>query len=57
MRNITLDFETAMDILKNIYFDDEDKFVGAAIFVAEAFDMSVDSVLEEMYEQREAFMR
>lgn len=47
MHNI-LDFETAMDILKNIFFDDEDKFVGATIFIAEAFDMSVDSVLEQV---------
>ena len=47
MNNI-LDFETAINLLKTIPFGDSDKFVGAMMLVAEAFDMSVDSLLEKI---------
>lgn len=46
--NNTLDFETAINLLKSIPFGDSDKFVGAMMLVSEAFDMSVDSLLEKL---------
>ena len=44
-----LDFETALEILKSGIFDDDCSYMGAVLFVGEAFDMSVDSVLEKLY--------
>lgn len=44
--NNTLDFETALEILENTPFGSCDAYMGAVLFVAEAFDMSLDSVLE-----------
>lgn len=44
----TLDFETALKILKSNIFDDDCSYMGAVIFVAEAFDMSIDSLLEHI---------
>ena len=46
--NNKLDFETALEILKRDIFDDDCSYMGAVLFVAEAFDMSVDSVLEKL---------
>jgi hypothetical protein len=46
--NNTLDFETALEILKGNIFDDDCSYMGAVLFVAEAFDMSIDSVLEKL---------
>ena len=46
--NNLLDFETAMEILKSDIFDDDCSYMGAVLFVAEAFDMSVDSLLEKL---------
>ena len=46
--NNKLDFETALEILKSDIFDDDCSYMGAVLFVAEAFDMSVDSVLEKL---------
>ena len=43
-----LDFETALEILKSDIFDDDCSYMGAVMFVAEAFDMSVDSLLEKL---------
>ena len=47
MKN-TLNFETALEILKSDIFDDDCSYMGAIIFVAEAFDMSIDSLLEKL---------
>lgn len=47
MNNI-LDFEMALEILKSNIFDDDCSYMGAVIFVAEAFDMSIDSLLEKL---------
>ena len=44
--NNTLDFETALEILENTPFGDSSAYMGAALFVAEAFDISIDSLLE-----------
>ena len=44
----TLDFETAIEILKSNIFDDDCSYMGAVMFVAEAFDMSIDSLLEKL---------
>lgn len=44
----TLDFETALKILKSNIFDDDCSYMGAVMFVAEAFDMSIDSLLEKL---------
>ena len=44
----TLDFETALEILKSDIFTDDCSYMGAVLFVAEAFDMSVDSLLEKI---------
>lgn len=49
--NNKLDFETAIEILENTPFGDVAKFEGAVIFVAEAFDMSIDSILEILDER------
>lgn len=46
-----LDFETALEILKSNIFDDDCSYMGAVIFVSEAFDMSVDNLLEILFEQ------
>lgn len=46
--NNTLDFETAIDLLKTIPFGDSDKFVGAMMLVSEAFGISIDSLLEKL---------
>ena len=46
--NNTLDFETAINLLKSIPFGDTDKFVGAIMLVSEAFDMSIDSLLDKL---------
>ena len=44
----TLDFETALKILKSNIFDDDCSYMGAVMFVAEAFDMSFDSLLDKL---------
>ena len=44
----TLDFETALKILKSNIFDDDCSYMGAVMFVAEAFDISIDSLLEKL---------
>lgn len=46
--NNTLDFETALKILKSDIFDDDCSYMGAVVFVAEAFDMSIDSLMEKL---------
>lgn len=46
----TLDFETALEILKNPIFTDDLSYMGAVLFISEAFNMSVDSVLEYIEE-------
>ena len=46
--NYKLDFETALEILQSPIFDDDLSYMGAVLFVSEAFNMSVDSVLEKM---------
>ena len=46
--NNKLNFETALKILKSDIFDDDCSYMGAVMFVAEAFDMSIDSLLEEL---------
>jgi hypothetical protein len=46
--NNTLDFETALEILKSNIFDDDCSYMGAVMFVSEAFDMSIDSLLEKL---------
>ena len=43
-----LDFETALEILQSDIFDDDLSYIGAVMFVAEAFGLSVDSVLENI---------
>ena len=43
-----LDFETALEILQNPIFDDYNAYMGAVLFVSEAFNMSIDSVLEHI---------
>jgi hypothetical protein len=43
-----LDFETALEILKSNIFDDDCSYMGAVMFVAEAFDMSIDSLLMKL---------
>lgn len=48
MNNNKLDYETALEILKSDLFDDDCSYMGAVMFVAEAFNMSVDKVLEEL---------
>lgn len=49
----TLDFETALEILKSNIFDDDCSYMGAVMFVAEAFDMSIDSLLMKLYHIKE----
>lgn len=49
MHNL-LDFETACEILKSDIFTDDCSYMGAVLFVAEAFDMSIDSIMEQLYE-------
>ena len=44
--NNKLDFETALEILQNPIFDDDASYMGAVLFVSEAFNLSVDKVLE-----------
>lgn len=46
--NNQLDFETSLEILKSNIFDDDCSYMGAVMFVAEAFDMSIDSLLEKL---------
>ena len=46
--NNKLDFETALEILKSNIFGDDCSYMGAVMFVAEAFDMSIDSLLEKL---------
>ena len=46
--NNKLDFETAMEILKSDIFDDDCSYMGAIMFVADAFDLSIDSLLEKL---------
>jgi hypothetical protein len=43
-----LDFEKALEILKSNIFDDDCSYMGAVMFVAEAFDVSIDSLLEKL---------
>ena len=43
---IKLSFENALKILKDDFFDDDLCYMGAVLFVAIAFRMSVDKVLE-----------
>lgn len=43
-----LDFETALEILQNPIYDDDSAYMGAVLFVSEAFNMSIDSVLEHI---------
>ena len=43
-----LDFETALEILKSDIFEDDCSYMGAVMFAAEAFDMSIDSLLEKL---------
>ena len=45
-----LDFETALEILKSDIFEDDCSYMGAMLFVSEAFDVSVDSILEQIKE-------
>lgn len=45
--NNTLDFETAIKILNSDIFDSY-SLVGAIEFVAEAFNVSIDGVLEKL---------
>jgi hypothetical protein len=45
-----LDFETALEILQNPIYDDDCSYMGAVLFVSEAFNMSIDSVLEHIKE-------
>ena len=42
-----LDFETALEILNSGIFED-DHFMGAMYFISEAFNVSTDSILEQM---------
>ena len=44
----TLDFETALEILQSPIYDDECSYMGAVLFVSEAFNISVDRVLESL---------
>ena len=46
--NNKLDFETALEILKSNIFDDDWSYIGAVMVVAEAFDVSIDSLLEKL---------
>ena len=48
--NNTLDFETALEILKSDIFDDDCTYMGAMMFVSEAFNVSIDSLLEKIDE-------
>lgn len=43
-----LHFETALEILKKPIFDDDATYMGAVLFVSEAFDVSVDKLLESV---------
>ena len=52
MNNI-LDFETALKILKSDVFDNDCSYMGAVMFVSEAFDISIDSLLERLNESSE----
>ena len=45
-----LDFETALEILKSDIFEDDCSYMGAMLFVSEAFNVSVDSILEQIEE-------
>ncbi len=47
MKN-TLNFETALEILKSDIFDDDCSYMGAMLFVADAFNVSVDSLMEKL---------
>lgn len=47
MKN-ALTFETALEILKSDIFDDDCSYMGALLFVADAFNVSVDSLLEKL---------
>lgn len=40
--------DTALEILQNPIFDDYNAYMGAVLFVSEAFNMSIDSVLEHI---------
>ena len=46
-----LSFETALEILQSPVFDDDLSYMGAVCFVSEAFNMSVDKVLEAIGEK------
>ena len=43
-----LDFETALEILKSDIFDDDCSYMGALMFVSDAFNVSIDSLLEKL---------
>lgn len=44
----TLHFETALEILKSDIFTEDCSYMRTILFVTEAFDMSVDSLLEKI---------
>lgn len=46
--NYELDYEVALEILQNPVFDDEHLWLGAVMFVSEAFNRSIDTILEEI---------
>lgn len=46
--NNKLDFETALKILKSNIFEDDCSYMGAIMFVAEAFDIRIDSLLMKL---------
>lgn len=47
MENL-LDFETALEILKSDIFTDDCSYSGALLFVSQAFDISIDTLLEKI---------
>lgn len=49
--NNTLDFETAIALLETIRFGDVMKFEGALMFISEAFDVSMDKLLDILDER------
>ena len=46
MEKKTLDFTTALDILQDEDFDDDLSYVAACLFVAKAFGMTIEHVME-----------
>ena len=49
--NNTLDFETAITLLETIRFGNIARFEGALMFVSEAFDVSMDKLLDILDER------